>query len=108
MIEITQKAAEQIKTILAHEESPASGGGLRITVEGGGCSGRQYALSFDARRPDDEVFHQHEVNVLIDPASLAYLKGSVIDYADGLNGAGFRIRNPNAKQTCGCGSSFEA
>ncbi len=108
MIEITPAAASQIKTMLSEQKTPLANGGLRITVEGGGCSGMQYAMSFASRKEGDQVFHQHDVDVLVDSPSLVFIDGSVIDYTDGLTGAGFKIRNPNAKQTCGCGTSFEA
>jgi iron-sulfur cluster assembly accessory protein len=108
MLHITPSAAEQIKILLAESKSPIPNGGLRITVEGGGCSGMQYAMSFESRKADDQVFHEHDVDVLVDPASLVFIDGSTIDYVGGLTGAGFKIMNPKAKQTCGCGTSFEA
>ena len=108
MIHITPEAASQIKAMLADRKMPLSDGGLRIVVEGGGCSGKQYTMSFDSRKPDDQVFHEHEVNVLVPPASLEFIDESTIDYVNGLTSAGFKIHNPKAKQTCGCGTSFEA
>lgn len=108
MIQITPEAASQIKTMLGEQKEPLTNGGLRIAVEGGGCSGMQYAMKFDSRKQGDQVFHQHDVDVLVDESSLTFIDGSVIDYASGLSGSGFRIRNPHAKQTCGCGTSFEA
>ena len=79
---------------------------LRVLVESGGCSGFQYGMSFDESKPDDTVLESEGVPILIDPASLAYLQGSVIDFDDGLQGKGFEIKNPNAVSTCGCGKSF--
>ena len=77
-------------------------------VEGGGCSGLQYGLVFDEKRPDDFSHGSHGVTVLVDPFSADYLRGTVVDFVDELNGGGFKIRNPNARQSCGCGKSFEA
>ena len=79
---------------------------LRVFVEGGGCSGFQYGMSFDRPKADDQVFETEGVQVLLDPASPAYLAGTSIDFDDGLQGKGFEIRNPNAQSTCGCGKSF--
>lgn len=79
---------------------------LRVFVESGGCSGMQYGMSFDVPKPGDEEFESEGVRMLIDAASLAYLKDSQIDFDDGLHGKGFDIRNPNAQSTCGCGKSF--
>ncbi len=106
MIHITPNAASQIKSMLSERKMPLNESGLRIAVEGGGCSGQQYLMSFDARKGDDQVFHEHEVDVLIDSDSLKFVDGSTIDYEGGLTGTGFKIRNPNVKQTCGCGTSF--
>jgi len=79
---------------------------LRVFVEGGGCSGFQYGMSFDLPKNDDQVVETEGVQVLLDPTSLAYLNGTSIDFDDGLQGKGFEIRNPNAQSTCGCGKSF--
>lgn len=79
---------------------------LRVFVEGGGCSGFQYGMSFDLPKPDDQVLDTEGVQLLVDPTSLAYLAGTSIDFDDGLQGKGFEIRNPNAQSTCGCGKSF--
>jgi iron-sulfur cluster assembly protein len=107
MIHLTQNAAAQIKAMLVEQKKPLESG-LRIGVEGGGCSGMQYMLSFDSKKEGDQVFHEHDANIFVDSASLAFLDESTVDYADGLTAAGFRIHNPKAKQTCGCGTSFEA
>ncbi len=79
---------------------------LRVFVESGGCSGFQYGMSFDEPKVDDSVLESEGVAMLLDPASLAYLSGSQIDFDDGLHGKGFEIKNPNAQSTCGCGKSF--
>lgn len=79
---------------------------LRVFVEGGGCSGFQYGMSFDLPKPDDQILDTEGVQLLVDPTSLAYLEGTSIDFDDGLQGKGFEIRNPNAQSTCGCGKSF--
>ena len=79
---------------------------LRVFVESGGCSGFQYGMSFDAAKQDDAVLESEGVAMLLDPASLAYLDGSAIDFDDGLHGKGFEIKNPQAQSTCGCGKSF--
>ncbi len=79
---------------------------LRVLVDSGGCSGFQYGMSFDAPKSDDARFESEGVALLVDPTSLAYLQGSLIDFDDGLHGKGFEIKNPNAQSTCGCGKSF--
>jgi iron-sulfur cluster assembly accessory protein len=107
MITVTSLAAEKIKGIKAAQTAPADAG-LRIRVVGGGCSGFQYQLAFDAPQPGDQVIEQDGVTVLVDPKSFLYLSGTEIDYMDGLTGAGFTLKNPNAKGSCGCGSSFTA
>ena len=79
---------------------------LRLFVETGGCSGYQYGMSFDDPKEGDQAFESEGVTILVDAAALAQLKGSSIDFDDGLQGKGFEIRNPNAHATCGCGKSF--
>jgi len=79
---------------------------LRVLVESGGCSGFQYGMSFDEPKPEDSQLESEGVPLIIDPASLAYMQGSSIDFDDGLHGKGFEIKNPNAQSTCGCGKSF--
>ena len=108
MIQITPTAARQIRAMLVEKKTSLADGGLRVRVENGGCAGMQYDVSFDLRKETDQVFHEHEANVLVDLKSLEFIDGSTIDYADGLTSAGFRINNPKAKQTCGCGTSFGA
>ncbi len=104
-VTLSEKAIEMVK--LALQEEGLANHGLRIAVRGGGCSGLEYALDFsEASRPGDTVFEVSGLKVFIDMASANYLKGTTIDYVAGLNGTGFKFHNPNAKRTCGCGSSF--
>lgn len=106
MVTLTPTAVEKLKTIRA--EKGIQEEGLRIRVAGGGCSGFQYQLAFDNARPGDKVFEQDGVKILVDPKSYLFLNNSEVDYTDSLYGAGFAIKNPNAKSTCGCGQSFSA
>lgn len=102
---ITDAAVKAIKEAIKAEGQ--EGDGLRVSVVGGGCSGYQYNLDFDKEeRMGDTVMALDGVNIYIDSISAGYLKGTVIDYVSGLNGTGFKFSNPNAKRTCGCGSSF--
>jgi len=107
VVTLTDSAANHIKTLLANEVEN-TGKALRVFVEGGGCSGMQYNMVFDEKREDDFLAQFHGVFVLVDPFSANYLRGSVIDFVDELNGGGFKISNPNARHSCGCGKSFEA
>jgi len=107
MITVTQQASEKIKAIKVSQNAPDETG-LRVRVVGGGCSGFQYQLVFDAPKTGDQVFESDGVKVVVDPKSFLYLTGTEIDYVDGLTGAGFTLKNPNAKGGCGCGSSFSA
>jgi iron-sulfur cluster assembly accessory protein len=103
-ITVTERAARQIGRIL-QKEPP--GTMLRVSVEGGGCSGFQYKFDVDrTRESEDVVITRDNATVLIDPLSLGYLAGSEIDFVDDLIGASFRINNPQAKSSCGCGTSF--
>ena len=105
-ITLTEKAALQVGKVKAENNIPA-GHGLRLGVKGGGCSGMTYVLGFDEKPGEkDKVFTVHGVTVYIDPKSLFYLSGTVLDFSDGLNGKGFVFNNPQATKTCGCGSSF--
>lgn len=109
MITVTPVAAEKINELLAEEQK--AGAGLRVFVQGGGCSGFQYGLMIeeDGASPDsDKVIESNGVTLFVDPISVRYLKGAEVDFVDNLAGGGFTIRNPNAKTTCGCGSSFSA
>ncbi|MEO6244273.1 MAG: iron-sulfur cluster insertion protein ErpA [Opitutaceae bacterium] len=103
-ITLTVRAANQVRSMHAELNAPQKR--LRVLVESGGCSGFQYGMSFDEPKPDDELLESEGVAFLVDPASLAYLQGSAIDFDDGLHGKGFEIKNPNAESTCGCGKSF--
>jgi iron-sulfur cluster assembly accessory protein len=107
MINLTETAAEKVKGIVA-QEAGAAQSGLRIYVQGGGCSGFSYGMVLDEVGEGDEVFEQSGVKVIIDPMSLRYLEGAQVDYKDDLMGGGFAIKNPNAASTCGCGHSFSA
>jgi iron-sulfur cluster assembly accessory protein len=104
MIFLTERAAGKVRELHASAASPDQH--LRIFVEGGGCSGFQYGMSFAAQAEGDVVLQSEGVTFFMDPVSVEYMKGSVIDFDDGLTGKGFEIRNPNAQQTCGCGKSF--
>jgi iron-sulfur cluster assembly protein len=106
MITLTDKGAEKVQEFLAGQAEVAASAGLRVGVRGGGCSGFQYALAFDEQRDGDTVFEDRGIRLLVDNASLPYVHGSVIDFVDGLQGAGFKVENPNVIAACGCGSSF--
>jgi iron-sulfur cluster assembly protein len=108
MVTVTEKAAGKIKELLAEEPDPDVQV-LRVAIQGGGCSGFQYALGFDRGPLDgDNEVEMHGIRVVIDPYSAPYLVGSEIDFVDALMGAGFAINNPNVQAACGCGSSFQA
>ena len=101
----TESAAAKVKELIAEENNPNLM--LRVFINGGGCSGFQYGFTFDETLNDgDTKIMKDDVALLIDPMSLQYLMGAEIDYTEGLEGAQFVIKNPNAKTTCGCGSSF--
>ncbi|HTG45077.1 MAG TPA: iron-sulfur cluster insertion protein ErpA [Verrucomicrobiae bacterium] len=107
IIELTESAAIQVKEMLSKEENSVSKA-LRLFIESGGCSGMQYGMVFDEKREGDFIAAFHGVSVLVDNVSAEYLKGSTVDYLDSLTGGGFKISNPRAKTSCGCGKSFEA
>ncbi|MEW6302092.1 MAG: iron-sulfur cluster assembly accessory protein [Verrucomicrobiota bacterium] len=107
VVRLTDDAVNQIKTILSSEPENA-GKHLRIYVERGGCSGLQYGMVFDEKRDNDHVVDFNGVCVLVDEFSANYVRGATVDYSDSLTGGGFKIVNPNARQSCGCGKSFEA
>jgi iron-sulfur cluster assembly accessory protein len=103
---LTESAAEKVRELMAREEK-AEEIALRIAVQPGGCSGMRYALFFDERQRDDDVFATVSgVPVRVDKMSAPYLRGTKIDWVDSLQGAGFSIDNPNAQNTCACGDSF--
>jgi iron-sulfur cluster assembly accessory protein len=104
-ITLTPSAVEAVRNAIKSEGEP--GDSLRVSVVGGGCSGYQYNLDFEKEvRMGDLALKFDDVQIIIDPISAGYLKGAVIDYISGLQGTGFKFNNPNAKRTCGCGSSF--
>ena len=103
-VSLTDRAAQRIAAILKEEATPAM---LRVAVTGGGCSGFQYDFCLDDSRADDDLaIEKLGATVLIDPVSLEFLRGSEIDYVDEMIGASFKVRNPNASASCGCGTSF--
>ena len=106
MLTISDKGAEKVHEFLASQEADVTMAGLRVGVRGGGCSGFQYQLAFDEQREQDVVFESHGLKLLVDRESLAYVSGSTIDYEESLQGAGFKVNNPNVVAACGCGSSF--
>ena len=106
VVSVTESAAAEVKSLLAQPEN--AGKLLRIFVEQGGCSGLQYGMVFDEKRDGDFLAEQRGVRVLVDAFSAKYLQGTVVDFSDALTGGGFKISNPNARQSCGCGKSFEA
>ena len=104
MITITDQAALALLDLIA---AKGTGEGLRLGVEKGGCAGLQYIMEVGAALDGDSTIEHGGAKVFIDTASASHLSGSVLDYEDGLSGAGFRIRNPQASRSCGCGTSFE-
>ncbi len=107
MITMTDKALIELKRILTHDPD-AKDSNLRVMVVGGGCSGMSYKLGFDKEpvTSNDKTFERDGVKVIIDPKSYLFLAGTTLDFSGGLQGTGFVFSNPNAKRTCGCGSSF--
>ena len=107
LLDFTAAAAAKVRELIHEEGNPALK--LRVYIQGGGCSGFQYGFEFDEQQNEDDVaIATDEVTLLVDPLSLQYLVGAQVDYTESLHGAQFVIRNPNAKTTCGCGSSFSA
>jgi iron-sulfur cluster assembly protein len=105
-INLTPAAVETVRSLLVQKNVPDYG--LRVFVAGGGCSGLQYGMALEAEaRAYDHVFEQGGVKIFIDPTSMMYLADATIDYEDNLMGGGFKIENPNAVTSCGCGSSFK-
>ncbi|QDE41499.1 iron-sulfur cluster insertion protein ErpA [Luteibacter pinisoli] len=103
----TEAAARKVHELIEEEGNP--GLKLRVYISGGGCSGFQYGFTFDEEQAEDDLAVSREgVTLVVDPLSLQYLTGAEIDYAESFSGSQFVIRNPNAKTTCGCGSSFSA
>jgi iron-sulfur cluster assembly protein/iron-sulfur cluster insertion protein len=106
IVGLTARAGEECKSLLALPEN--AGKNFRVYVEQGGCSGMQYGMVFDEKRDGDLASEQYGMEILVDPVSAQYLHGTVVDFSDALVGGGFKISNPNARQSCGCGKSFEA
>ena len=107
MVTVTPLAAVKIGELLSEEQK--DGTGLRVFVQGGGCSGFQYGLMIDesgAQSDADQIIESNGVKLYVDPISIRYLQGAEVDFVDSVAGGGFTIRNPNAKSTCGCGQSF--
>ncbi|PJG59314.1 iron-sulfur cluster insertion protein ErpA [Aeromonas cavernicola] len=104
-IQMTDAAANKVKTLITEEDNPQLK--LRVYITGGGCSGFQYGFTFDEKINDgDTVVEKNGVTMVVDPMSLQYLVGGNVDYTEGLEGSRFTVTNPNATTTCGCGSSF--
>lgn len=104
-LQFTDAAASKVKTLLADEDNTELK--LRVYITGGGCSGFQYGFTFDDKlNADDMTIDKQGVTLVVDPMSLQYLIGGSVDYTEGLEGSRFIVTNPNAKTTCGCGSSF--
>ncbi|MGH7940607.1 MAG: HesB/IscA family protein, partial [Limisphaerales bacterium] len=104
-VSLTENAAGEVKSLLAKSEN--AGKNLRLYIEQGGCSGMQYGMVFDEKRDGDLISEAEGLTVLMDPVSVNYLRGAVVDYSDSLTAGGFKISNPNARQSCGCGKSFQ-
>lgn len=108
VVTITDSAAEKVRQLL-ERDGRSEEFGLRLKVVGGGCSGLQYQLSFDDQTSEwDQLVEKGGIRVFVDSKSAVYLVGSTVDFVDDLNGSGFKIENPNASSTCGCGESFGA
>lgn len=107
MITLTPRAVTELKDLMESQGNPTAA--LRVWVAGGGCSGLSYGMALDEGQPDaeDELFEQEGVKIVIDPLSMKYMTGSSVDYVDDAMGGGFKIENPNATGSCGCGSSFK-
>ncbi len=109
MVHLTAKAAAKIRELLAREGVPAATGGLRIGVQGGGCSGLSYAMRLELQARDrDKVFEENGARIFVDPKSFLYLANTTLDYREDLVRQGFVFENPQATRNCGCGSSFSA
>lgn len=107
MVQFTESAATKIKEMAAKQHLEDHG--IRVMIVGGGCSGFSYDLDFEnAEKPGDEIVEQYGLRIYVDPMSEQYLEGTTVDYVESLEFAGFQFNNPNAKRTCGCGSSFSA
>jgi len=106
-IEVTETAAQRAIALLEDEGLDTDVAGLRLFVQQGGCAGLSYGMRFDTEpEEDDEVYEHHGLRVFVDPASMNYVEGSVLDFEAGLQGEGFHVENPNVVSECGCGESF--
>lgn len=106
MLTISEKAEQMIRDLMKEEKDSI---GLRVYVRGGGCNGYQYGMAFETKAGDDDtIIEKGDVKVIMDSQSAPMLNGAEVDYVDSIQGSGFTIKNPNAKTTCGCGSSFSA
>ncbi len=109
VIHLTEKAAKKIIALLEKDGVPAQSGGLRVGVQGGGCSGLSYAMRLDTQARDrDKIFEEFGARIFVDAKSLLYLSGTTLEYEETLMRQGFVFQNPNAARNCGCGSSFTA
>jgi len=109
MIHLTERAADKICELMAKEGVPPESGGLRVGVQGGGCSGLTYAMRLETQARDrDKVFEEHGARLFVDPKSYLYLNNTTLDYHEDLMRQGFVFQNPQASRSCGCGSSFTA
>lgn len=106
MIAVTENAVKHLRELLESRNAGA-GTGLRLMVKRGGCAGLEYAMKLDSAGEGDQVYGQEGIQVIVDAESHAFLDGSEIDYSDSLSDGGFKVNNPQAERTCGCGSSFE-
>ena len=107
MIQVTPKAVQKIRD--AFSKQGVEGGGLRLGILGGGCSGLSYQFKYEAKpRPTDKVFRFEDIDVYVDPKSFVFLDGMTLDWKDSLLQSGFAFENPNAQKSCGCGTSFSA
>lgn len=106
MITLSPSAVSHLHQLL-QQQSAGEDAGLRLLVEKGGCAGMQYTMKIDHPAPDDQIFNTDGVALIVDPSSLTFLDGCRVDYVDALNDSGFKIENPNATRSCGCGTSFE-
>jgi iron-sulfur cluster assembly protein len=108
-IQVTERALSKIRVAMAKENVSPEQGGLRLGVQGGGCSGLSYNIRFDSQpRERDRVYDYDGVRVFVDPKSFIYLHGMILDYEESLMKQGFNFVNPNSSKSCGCGSSFSA
>ena len=106
-IEVSEEAATEALDLMDREGLDDEEAGLRLFVQQGGCAGLSYGMRFDHEpEDDDEIYEHHGLRVFVDPASMRYVEGSVLDYESGLQGAGFTVENPNVVSECGCGESF--